>query len=57
MVSAVRTTSRSSERLTYPLEAVDYKLAETQAEKEQLYRLRYRAYLREGTIDIFGDVA
>lgn len=51
MVSAVRTTGRSSERMSYPLEAVDYKLAETQAEKEQLYRLRYRAYLREGTIE------
>jgi len=51
MVSAVRSTSRSSERLTYPLEAVDYKLAETPADKEQIYRLRYRAYLREGTIE------
>jgi hypothetical protein len=51
MVSAVRTTSRSSERVSYPLEAVDYKLAETQADKEQIYRLRYRAYLREGTIE------
>jgi hypothetical protein len=51
MVSAVRTTGRSSERVSYPLEAVDYKLAETQADKEQVYRLRYRAYLREGTIE------
>lgn len=51
MVSAVRSTSRSSERVSYPLESVDYKLAESQADKEQLYRLRYRAYLREGTID------
>ncbi|HEX7881434.1 MAG TPA: hypothetical protein VF499_01700 [Afipia sp.] len=51
MVSAVRTTGRLSERMSYPLEAVDYKLAETQVEKEQIYRLRYRAYLREGTIE------
>lgn len=51
MVSAVRSTGRSSERVSYPLESVDYNLAETQAEKEQLYRLRYRAYLREGTIE------
>ncbi|HBF57375.1 MAG TPA: hypothetical protein DDW72_26295, partial [Afipia sp.] len=50
MVSAVRTTGRPSERISYPLEAVDYRLAETQAEKEQIYRLRYRAYLREGAI-------
>jgi hypothetical protein len=51
MVSAVRSTGRSSERVSYPLESVDYKLAETQADKEQLYRLRYRAYLREGRND------
>ena len=51
MVSAVRSTGRASERLSYPLESVDYKLAETKTDKEQLYRLRYRAYLREGTID------
>lgn len=51
MVSAIRTTSRSSERIRYPLEAVDYKVAETPAEKEQIYRLRYRAYLREGAIE------
>src|ERR1700737_5076061 len=28
----------------------DYVLAETLAEKEAIYRLRYRAYLREGAI-------
>jgi hypothetical protein len=37
--------------MSYPLEAVDYKLAETPADKEQIYRLRYRAYLREGAIE------
>lgn len=51
MVSVVQSAGRSSERVSYPLESVDYRLAETQSEKEQLYRLRYRAYLREGTID------
>ncbi|MEA2921967.1 MAG: hypothetical protein QOF07_1930 [Bradyrhizobium sp.] len=29
---------------------VDYRLAETQEEKDEIYRLRYRAYLREGAI-------
>jgi hypothetical protein len=32
------------------LDRVDYRLAETPAEKEEIYRLRYRAYLREGAI-------
>jgi hypothetical protein len=32
------------------LDQVDYRLAETPAEKEEIYRLRYRAYLREGAI-------
>jgi hypothetical protein len=38
------------ERSTYPLEHVDYRLAETPEEKDEIYRLRYRAYLREGAI-------
>lgn len=38
------------ERGPYPLEHVDYRLVETPEEKEQIYRLRYRAYLREGAI-------
>jgi len=29
---------------------VDYRLAETSEEKEEIYKLRYRAYLREGAI-------
>ena len=29
---------------------VDYRLAETTEEQEEIYRLRYRAYLREGAI-------
>jgi hypothetical protein len=32
------------------LDHVDYRLAETSAEKEEIYRLRYRAYLRESAI-------
>lgn len=33
------------------LDKVDYRLAETAAEKEAIFRLRYRAYLKEGTIE------
>src|SRR5258707_13221236 len=32
------------------LEQVDYRLAETPEEKEEIYNLRYRAYLREGAV-------
>lgn len=32
------------------LDQVDYRLAETMADKEAIYRLRYRAYLDEGAI-------
>jgi hypothetical protein len=38
------------QRSTDPLEYVDYRLAETPEEKDEIYRLRYRAYLREGAI-------
>src|SRR5580692_6987629 len=38
------------ERTADPLEHVDYRLAETPEEKDKIYRLRYRAYLREGAI-------
>lgn len=33
------------------LDRVDYRLAETEAEKEAIYELRYRAYLHEGAIE------
>jgi len=32
------------------LDQVDYRLAQTPQEKEEIYHLRYRAYLREGAI-------
>lgn len=32
------------------LDHVDYRLAQTPAEKEEIYNLRYRAYLREGAV-------
>jgi hypothetical protein len=33
------------------LNQVDYRLAKTEAEKDAIYRLRYRAYLHEGAIE------
>lgn len=33
------------------LDHVDYRLAETEADKEEIYNLRYRAYLSEGAIE------
>jgi hypothetical protein len=38
------------ERSTDLLDHVDYRLAETPEEKDNIYHLRYRAYLREGAI-------
>src|ERR1700686_5556447 len=38
------------DRTADPLEHVDYRLAETPEDKDRIYRLRYRAYLREGGI-------
>jgi hypothetical protein len=38
-----------------PLDQVDYRLAQTSGEKEEIYRLRYRAYLREGAVQPSAD--
>ncbi len=46
-VKAQRTTFARNPDL---LEHVDYRLAETPEEKEAIYNLRYRAYLREGAV-------
>ena len=50
MIPVVQTSGRSFERSNYLLDSVDYRLAETPADKEEIYRLRYRAYLREGAV-------
>jgi hypothetical protein len=50
MRSAAKIIAQVPERSTDPLEHVDYRLAETPEEKDEIYRLRYRAYLREGAI-------
>lgn len=48
-------TSRPIERTVELLDQLDYRLAETEAEKEAIYRLRYRAYLQEGAIEPRAD--
>src|SRR3981081_915138 len=50
MRSAAQAFSLVPERSAEPLEPVDDRLAETPEEKDGIYRLRYRAYLREGAI-------
>ena len=42
--------SRFSDRVLRLLERVEYRRAETDAEKQAIYRLRYDAYMREGAI-------
>jgi hypothetical protein len=37
------------------LDQVDYRLAETDSDKEAIYRLRYKAYLHEGAIEPRAD--
>ena len=48
-------TDRPLKRKVGLLDEVDYRLAETEAEKEAIYRLRYRAYLHEGAIEPRAD--
>ena len=50
MRSAAEAIAVVPDRSTDPLEHVDYRLAETSQEKDTIYHLRYRAYLREGAI-------
>jgi hypothetical protein len=50
MRSAAEVIRVVSERRTDPLEHIDYRRADTPEDKERIYRLRYRAYLREGAI-------
>src|SRR3954468_12602626 len=50
MRAAAKVTALYPERSSDPLEFVDYRLAQTLEEKEEIYRLRSRAYLREGAI-------
>jgi hypothetical protein len=49
------TTTKALVRNSELLDQVDYRLAETPEEKEAIYNLRYRAYLREGAIAPSAD--
>jgi len=50
MRAAAEVTTTAPGRSVDILDNVDYRLAETPEEREEIYRLRYRAYLREGAI-------
>lgn len=56
MRSAAEKTIAASTRGYGQLDQVDYRLAQTVDEKEEIYRLRYRAYLREGAIEPSADL-
>ena len=45
-----RNRSRPFDRGIELLDLVDYRLVETEADREAVYRLRYDAYLNEGAI-------
>jgi len=49
--SVSRVQSTSSSRKLDLLNHVDYRLCETEEEREEVYRLRYRAYLNDGIIE------
>src|SRR5471032_2534380 len=46
-----KSKSRPFDRGVELLDQVDYRLAETEAERHAIYRLRYDAYLNEGAIE------
>jgi hypothetical protein len=50
MRSPVEASPAALARGTELLDLVDYRLAQTRTEKEEIYNLRYRAYLREGAV-------
>ncbi|MDB5568412.1 MAG: hypothetical protein JWP84_4978 [Tardiphaga sp.] len=54
-MAAVETVSGFIGHGTELLDRVDYRLAETEAEKQAIYSLRYRAYLHEGAIEPRSD--
>jgi hypothetical protein len=46
----IRSASSLSDRVSQLLDKIDCKLADTGEQREAIFRLRYRAYLREGAI-------
>ncbi len=55
MRSAAEASTAALGRSSDLLDQVDYRLADTAEEKEEIYNLRYRAYLREGAIRPSSD--
>jgi len=55
MRSAAEPNTAATGRSSDLLDRVDYRLAQTPEEKEEIYKLRYRAYLREGAIRPSAD--
>lgn len=55
MRSAAEHKSVVAGRTWDPMDQVDYRLAQTAEEKEEIFRLRYRAYLREGAVQPSAD--
>jgi hypothetical protein len=55
MRSTAEAATRVPARSVSILDHVDYRLAETPEEREEIYRLRYRAYLRESAIEPSAD--
>ena len=51
MSSAQQTIAKPADRGIQLLDRIDYRLMETRAERDVIYRLRYRAYLKEGAIE------
>lgn len=51
MGSAIRVKPSLAERGAELLSRVEYRLMQSEAEREQIYRLRYRAYLQENAIE------
>lgn len=54
-MAVVDLTGRPVDQGRELLDRVEYRLMETEAEKEIVYRLRYRAYLHEGAIEARAD--
>jgi hypothetical protein len=46
----IRSPSNLSDRVSQLLDRIDCKLADTSEQREAIFRLRYRAYMREGAI-------
>ena len=46
----IRLASNLSDRVSQLLDKIDCRLADTSEQREAIFRLRYRAYMREGAI-------